>query len=132
MKVTFIKDYLSIPVGTTIEADAGVVLSLFREGYVTIDDTGLSVMLKNPAGNVESLQIGTLGAVAGLTIADFTLAANAPFLIKNDGTADVVLTVKMINGATWVTTNFSVGWNAEIVQAIQMNADVTLNLKYGY
>jgi hypothetical protein len=88
--------------------------------------------LMGASGAVNSLQIGVMGVVTNLAAADFKLTDNLPFVIKNDGADAVTLSVMPLNGSTYISTVFQVGWNPEIVKAIQLNAGAGITLKYGY
>ena len=93
---------------------------------------GSSAQLVNKSGEVNSLQIGTLGVISNIATTDFSLAADAPFLLKNDGLLQVELQVKLINSSAWITTRFETGWNPELLKAVKANAMDGLTLKYGY
>lgn len=75
-----------------------------------------------------SPQIGTMGTI-DLTD-DFSIERKY-FLVKNDGSEDVTLEVKLANTDEWVETTFYVGWNVELVKAIKAK-NGSFNLKYGY
>lgn len=93
---------------------------------------GSSSQLVNKSGEVNSLQVGTLGIIANIATTDFALAADAPFLLKNDGLLQVELQVRLINSSAWISTRFETGWNPELLKAVKANAMDGLNLKYGY
>lgn len=87
--------------------------------------------LSNGSGDIVNLQVSTMGSISNLSTADFTLGT--PFLIKNDDTSSVSLEVNLwrMDPTTFVTTNFSSGWNPELVRSIK-STSTTTNLKYGY
>lgn len=66
-----------------------------------------------------NIQVSKFGAVTNLESANFDLANDHPFLIKNDGTETVTLEVMPLHGTDYVSTKFAVGWNPEIVKAIK-------------
>lgn len=76
-----------------------------------------------------SPQIGTMGVI-DLTD-DFSIERKY-FLVKNDGSDDVTLEVKLANTDEWIETTFYVGWNVELVKAIKAKTNTSYNLKYGY
>lgn len=96
------------------------------------DASGGSTLLVNKSGEVNSLQIGTMDVIPNIATTDFALAADAPFLLKNDGLLQVELQVKLINSSAWITTRFETGWNPELLKAVKANAMAGLTLKYGY
>jgi len=84
-------------------------------------------------GTQDALQVSMFGAVTDLDTADFALAGNQQFNIKNDGADTVTLEVIPADAAddTFVSTKFAVGWNEEIVRKIKTNA-ASLTLLWGY
>jgi hypothetical protein len=77
-----------------------------------------------------SLQPSPIGVI-DISTADFSLASDRPFLIKNDGTDAVELTVVGAGSTTPVTTKFKVGWNEDLVISVAEDALIS-DLVYGY
>lgn len=92
-------------------------------------------MLGTRSGEQISAQIGKMGSIVNLTTEDFSLSNGMSFNIKNENLAPVTLEVQLAGMADneTVTTQFSSGWNPEIVKRIVKNASLSnLNLKWGY
>lgn len=76
-----------------------------------------------------------MGSITDLTTADFSLSDGVNFNIKNENLAPITLEVQLAGMADdeTVTTQFSSGWNPEIVKRIVKNASLSnYNLKWGY
>lgn len=80
-------------------------------------------------GVATPIQITKAGEITDLTTADFTLGGSA-FLVKNDGTEAVSLSVKYVHNDDFITTSFSPGWNPDVIVAIELNANA-LTLLWG-
>ena len=83
------------------------------------------------SGEMPSAQIGMMGAITGLSGANFKQEVG--FNIKNDGEAAVFLEVNLwgMPAGEFVNTRFDTGWNPEIVREIKQTSQ-SVNLKYGY
>lgn len=95
------------------------------------------IAMQNRKGDNLSLQPSVIGAITDLSTKNFKLPNNAAFLIKNEGTEEVALEVKLFgmeDSDEFVSTLFSVSprWNPELVKEIKLNATAGITLKYGY
>lgn len=81
---------------------------------------------------VASLQVAVMGEI-GLSNGNFTIAGKG-FQLKNDGTTQVELEVRLIgmSEGSFVKTKFDCGWNPEIIAEIKQSSLSNLVLKWGY
>lgn len=81
---------------------------------------------------VASLQVAVMGEI-DLSNGNFTIAGKG-FQLKNDGTTQVELEVRLIgmNEGSFVKTKFDCGWNPEIIAEIKQSSLSNLVLKWGY
>ena len=85
--------------------------------------------MENNGGKTVSLQISEMGVI-DISSNEFSLDGGRYFLVKNDNTEAVELTIALANGPSqYVTTLFQPGWNPEMVVKISANSSVS-NLKY--
>ena len=85
--------------------------------------------MENNGGKTVSLQISEMGVID--ISSEFSLDGGRYFLVKNDNTEAVELTIALAgNPSQYVTTVFQPGWNPEMVVKISANSSVS-NLKYG-
>lgn len=93
-------------------------------------------MSNTRSGEMVSPQIAKMGAITGLTTANFKLSNGEVFQLKNDSYDVVTLEVRlagMADDADFVSTSFGLGWNPEIIREIKANAALTnVSLKWGY
>jgi len=93
-------------------------------------------MSNTRSGEMVSPQIAKMGAITGLTTTNFKLPDGVVFQLKNDSYEVVTLDVKlagMDDNDGFVTTNFGLGWNPEIIREIKSDASLTnVSLKWGY
>lgn len=88
------------------------------------------------SGEVVSAQVGIFGNINAdkLTNDDFSLENGQAFVVKNEGTEAVKLSV-LPAGSTdgvFVETTFDPGWNPEIVKVIKATTLSNVKLKFGY
>ena len=112
---------LRIPVGGIVKLqDSGLMLERTANGYVVFAG-GLKTV---------SLQISEMGVI-DISSNEFSLDGGRYFLVKNDNTEAVELTIALAEKPSeYVTTLFQPGWNPEMVVKISANSSVS-NLKYG-
>lgn len=81
---------------------------------------------------VASLQVAVMGEI-DLSGGNFTIAGKG-FQLKNDGTTQVELEVRLIgmSEGSFVKTKFDCGWNPEIIAEIKQSSLSNLVLKWGY
>lgn len=86
-----------------------------------------------------SLQVSMWGAITALDTDDFEIKTTSgtvrDFLIKNEGTENVTLSVLPASEkdpTAYVSTVFEPGWNAEICSKIESEGVAVANLKWGY
>lgn len=92
-------------------------------------------MSNTRSGEMVSPQIAKMGAITDLTTTNFKLSGGNVFQIKNDSYDVASLKVRLAGMAEneFVTTNFGLGWNPEIVREIKADASLTnVSLKWGY
>ena len=71
------------------------------------------------------------GLIADLDTTNFDLGGS-PFIVKNEGESDITLSVKPVNGDSFVDTVFKAGeWGLENVKEIEANATYYENIKWG-
>ena len=87
-------------------------------------------MGQNRNGDVVSAQVSVAGVV---DFANGSFKKDAPFCIKNDGEAAVVLEVNLwgMPEGEFITTRFETGWNPEIVREIKKTS-INATLLWGY
>lgn len=85
------------------------------------------------SGESLSLQAGMFD-VMDISTADFSIAGNQKFHIKNEGTAAVSLEVipAAAETDTYVPVSFDPGWNSEIVRKVKKNTGTLPTLLWGY
>lgn len=112
---------LRIPVGGIVKVlDSGLMLERTANGYVAFAG-GLKTV---------SLQISEMGVI-DISSNEFSLDGGRYFLVKNDNTEAVELTIALAEKPSeYVTTLFQPGWNPEMVVKISASSSVS-NLKYG-
>lgn len=87
-------------------------------------------MGQNRNGDVVSAQVSVAGVV---DFANGNFKKDAPFCIKNDGEAAVVLEVNLwgMPEGVFISTRFETGWNPEIVREIKKTS-INATLLWGY
>lgn len=84
------------------------------------------------SGKKNSLQVAKFGSITGLTTTNFKFQDGTCFLIKNDTTLPITLSVIPGGGTTQVSTSFAPGWNPEIVSEIIKDGAFVGTLLWGY
>lgn len=86
--------------------------------------------MENNGGKTVSLQISEMGVI-DISSNEFSLDGGRYFLVKNDNTEAVELTIALAeNPSQYITTLFQPGWNPEMVVKVSANSSAN-NLKYG-
>lgn len=77
----------------------------------------MNIVLKTDENQSILMQVSKFGAIP-TTGGNFSMPDGSAFLVKNDTDTPVSLTVMPALGNTLVTTNFSSGWNPELVREV--------------
>ena len=86
--------------------------------------------MENNGGKTVSLQISEMGVI-DISSNEFSLDGGRYFLVKNDNTEAVELTIALAEKPSeYVTTLFQPGWNPEMVVKVSASSSVS-NIKYG-